>query len=310
MTFLRRRGAIPCSFPPGSLQKPSTSTPPGVPQPGISYPHYHLASFRTECSPFSSLFYVSNSLFVTEICAVMGQLLTQQISIFLILIWNWFLIVKSYQCIFLACALLFLLAPGTWMSINSHFLVACEVRGILNAEDFTLLRKQRFLRQHDRVSQTARIPYSLLMRLLCLLSSQKCQSNAPKTSRHLHSCLLASPSHRSMWNVWWKARFMRTSMVNGRVLGVTFGPWTFPLKTDTSAWFILSFFHFPPGHETSFGFASKWVFGLWFYWGPEIQSIPWLLSSVTKYSENINLSQLPRKQILPRILAVEKQWLD
>lgn len=37
-------------------------------------------------------------------------------------------------------------------------------------------------------------------------------------------------------------------------------PWTFLLQTDTSAWFILSFSHFPPGHETSFGFTSKWVF--------------------------------------------------
>lgn len=172
------------------------------------------------------------------------------------------------------------------------------------------LTKQRFLRHHEQVCPTAQIPMSLLMRLLCLLSSQKCQSNAPKTGRHLDSCLLASPPTGPMGNVWWKSGFTRTSIVNGRELRVTFGPWTFPLHTDTSAWFILSFFHFPPGHETSFGFTSKWVFGLWFYWRPGIQSMPWLLSSVTKYSENINLSQLPHKQILSRILAAEKQWLD
>lgn len=91
------------------------------------------------------------------------------------------------------------------------------------------------------------------------------------------------PPTRTTWNdVWRETGFNRISLVNGSVLRVTFGPWTFLLQTDTSAWFILPFFHFPPGREYSFGFTSKWVFGLWFYWGPEIQCLPWLLSSVTQ----------------------------
>lgn len=139
---------------------------------------------------------------------------------------------------------------------------------------------QRFLRRHERLSQTARIPYSHLMRLVCLLSSQKCQSNAPKTGRHLHFCLLASPSHGNHVKQRLERDINRIPLVNGSVLRVTFGPWTFPLQTDTSAWFILPLFHFPPGRDYLFGFTSKWVFGLWFYWGPEIQCLPWLVSSV------------------------------
>lgn len=188
--------------------------------------------------------------------------------------------------------------------------MACKVRAILNSEDFSLLTNKGFC---TNMSELARLPESPIP-----FSWDSCVFYHLKSANLMHLKLAGictpacwhPPPTGATWNVWWKAGSMRTSMVNSRVLRVTFGPWTFPVQTDTSAWFILSFFHFPPGHETSFGFTSKWVFGLWFYWRPGIQSMPWLLSSVTKYSENINLFQLPRKQILPRILAAEKQWLD
>lgn len=209
-----------------------------------------------------------------------------------------------------ALCLLFLLAPGTWMSISTHFLVACKVGVILNAEDLSLLTNKGFC--------ATKSEFARLLKSLIPFSWDSCVFYHLRSANLMHLKLAGTctpacwhpPPMGARGNVWWKAGFVRTSMVNGRVLRVTFGPWTFPLQTDTSAWFILSFFHFPPGHETSFGFTSKWVFGLWFYWGPEIQSMSWLLSSVTRYSENINLSQHPHKQILLRILAAEKQGLD
>lgn len=99
--------------------------------------------------------------------------------------------------------------------------------------------KQRFLHHHERVNLTAQIPYSLLMGLLCLLSSHKCQSKAPKAGRHLHSCLLAPLSHRSQ----------RKCLVEGRIHENMHGEWQsaqsdiWPLDPPTADWhFSLIYF--------------------------------------------------------------------
>lgn len=128
-------------------------------------------------------------------------------------------------------------APGTGMSISSCFLV--QGKSCFRCWRLQLTYKQRFLRRHVRVCQTAQIPYSLLMRLLCLLSSQKCQSNAPKTGRHLHSCLLASPSHGSQGKC----------LVEGRICANIHGEWQsaesdiWPLDLPAADWhFSLIYF--------------------------------------------------------------------
>lgn len=180
--------------------------------------------------------------------------------------------------------------PCSWMSI------VLQGKSCFKCWRLQLACKQRFLCHHEPASQTAQIPYSLLMRLLCLLSSQKCQSNAPKTGRHSHSCLLASPSHGSHGECQVEGRTMRASMVNGECW-----EWHLALDFPAADWhFSLIYFvilPFPSWSRNLIWFHQQ--MSVWFYWGPGIQSMPWLLSSVTKYSENINLSQSPTSKSCP-----------
>lgn len=254
-------------------------------------------SIKKQELPFSYAFLSINIFTISEICYIENHY-----APFLILSCNYPVMLRSHQCTLLPCALLLLIACWCTAAHKQSFPCHCGLqdKSYFKCWRLQLTHKQVVLCQLEQVSQTARIPYSHLMRLVCLLSSQKCQSNAPRPGRHLHCCLLARCSLGKHLEQQPEADgVQQNALMKGSMLRLTSGPWSFQLD---------QFCHSAPLLVVSTCLVSpvKWAFALWLYQGWEVHSSCWLVCH--RIQGILTSSSSVSSRTLPRVSTVGKLW--